>query len=220
MPLLTIPDLMREGAIFSKNPILSNIPSLFGSSDGKAVGTYVEHRFQEYLAEIYKFTKGNSKYGIDFPDPHLMVDIKVTSISQPQSSCPFKDAKQKIYGLGYNLMVFVYDKMDDYTSETASLIIKAIIFVQAEYTADFGITSVINEYLRMGCTKDDIIGIMQDRCLPVDEIAASLLADEIISNPPKIGYLTISNALQWRLNYSRAINFAGNPACVGLYRIC
>jgi len=72
------------------------------------------------------------------------VDIKVTSIRQPQSSCPFKSARQKIYGLGYSLLVFVYDKHD-----------------------------------------------------------------EVLRNPPEVGYLTVSNALQWRLQYSRVIEQAG-----------
>jgi len=35
------------------------------------------------------------------------------------------------------------------------------------------------------------------------------LANEILSNKPKIGYLTISNALQWRLQYQRVIDNAG-----------
>jgi hypothetical protein len=56
---------------------------------------------------------GNAASGIDLPSADILTDIKVTSIKQPQSSCPFKDVKQKIYGLGYNLLVFVYDKKDD-----------------------------------------------------------------------------------------------------------
>ncbi len=30
-----------------------------------------------------------------------------------------------------------------------------------------------------------------------------------MANPPNIGYLTISNALQWRLQYRRVIEEAG-----------
>ena len=44
------------------------------------------------------------------PGENIYTDIKAISITQPQSSCPFKNARQKIYGLGYNLLVFVYDK--------------------------------------------------------------------------------------------------------------
>jgi len=76
---------------------------LFGVTDGKAVGTFVEHLFQEYLEQRYDMTVGSSANGLDLPS--INTDIKVTSIKQPQSSCPFKDSKQKIYGLGYNLIV-------------------------------------------------------------------------------------------------------------------
>jgi hypothetical protein len=53
--------------------------------------------------------------------------------------------------------------------------------------------------------------------LPVDDIEASKLADEILAYPPEIGYLTISNALQWRLQYGRVIEKAG--AVSGIERI-
>ena len=44
-----------------------------------------------------------------------------------------------------------------------------------------------------------------DRNLPVEEIALERIAQEVMENPPLIGYLTISNALQWRLQYSRVV---------------
>lgn len=50
---------------------------------------------------------------------------------------------------------------------------------------------------------------IEERRLPADEIEASAIADEILSNPPEIGYLTISSALQWRIQYSRVIEKAG-----------
>jgi len=46
--------------------------------------------------------------------------------------------------------------------------------------------------------------------LPLDEIEAAALADEVLKNPPEVGYLTVSNALQWRLQYSRVIEQAGS----------
>lgn len=56
---------------------------------------------------------------------------------------------------------------------------------------------------------DDVIGFIQDKSLPVDEIGARSIAEEIIKTPPKQGFLTISNALQWRLQYTRVIQKAG-----------
>lgn len=56
-----------------------------------------------------------------------------------------------------------------------------------------------------GANKEDIVGFLQDKNVPGDEIILSELADEILAHCPDQGYLTISNALQWRLQYSRAI---------------
>ena len=58
--------------------------------------------------------------------------------------------------------------------------------------------------------KDDIIAFIMKRNLPVDEIGANQLAERILESPPNQGYLTISNALQWRLQYSRVIQQAGS----------
>ena len=56
---------------------------------------YVEHKFQQQLKSRYSVTIGSSASGIDLPSKDILTDIKVTSIKQPQSSCPYKDAKQK-----------------------------------------------------------------------------------------------------------------------------
>lgn len=98
---LDIEMLVAEAARFAEVESTYDEPSLYGVTDGKAVGTYLEHKFTQYLAGKYEHQQGNSASGIDLPD--LGVDIKVTSIRQPQSSCPFRSARQKIYGLGYNL---------------------------------------------------------------------------------------------------------------------
>lgn len=93
MQLLTLPLLQQEAAAFAIRESTHTEPKLFGVTDGKAVGTYLEHKFQNYLSEQYEYRPGSSARGIDFPD--LSVDMKVTSIRQPQSSCPFESARQK-----------------------------------------------------------------------------------------------------------------------------
>ena len=108
---LTVELLKAEAKAFAKEESGYKEKSLYGVTDGKAVGTYLEHKFQETLQKKYEYMRGSSAKGIDFPK--LEVDIKVTSLRQPQSSCPFKSARQKIYGLGYSLLVFVYEKRDD-----------------------------------------------------------------------------------------------------------
>lgn len=137
--------------------------------------------------------------------PAVNTDIKVTSIKQPQSSCPYKDSKQKIYGLGYNLIVFVYNKYDDKDSESAYLKFEACAFISAEHTGDYQTTTKLREIISNQGNEDDIFAFLCERCIPGDEITLSQMAIEILKNPPKIGYLTISNALQWRLQYKRVI---------------
>jgi len=204
---LTISLLKKEATVFAKAESKHAEPTLFGVTDGKAVGTYLERKFQEKLKKRYVYVRGNVASGIDFPK--LKVDIKVTSIRQPQSSCPFKSARQKIYGIGYSLLVFVYDKHDDAKTRASRLDIQHTIFIEKERTADFQTTSGLRKILENKANRDDIVAFFRERSLPVDDIVAGKLADEILRNPPELGYLTVSNALQWRLQYGRAIEQAG-----------
>lgn len=215
MQKLTVQLLKTEAKAFADRESGHKEKSLFGVTDGKAVGTYLEHKFQETLQKKYEYVRGSSAKGIDFPK--LDIDIKVTSIRQPQSSCPFKSARQKIYGLGYSLLVFVYDKKDERKTRTATLDIKHIIFIEGSQTGDFQTTTGILKILDNSGNADDLVAFMTERFLPVDEIQAADLAKEILKNRPTVGYLTISNALQWRLQYARVIERAGQVA--GVQRI-
>ena len=204
MKQIDITDLKAEASISCEFMKQENHTSLIGITDGKAVGTYIEHRFQKYLSSKYEIEIGNSAKGIDLPGSTIETDIKVTSIVQPQSSCPFKNARQKIFGLGYNLLIFVYDKKD--TPTTCTLDFKYCTFIDKSRTADFTITKRLREMVDDGANKDDIVGFLVDKNVPGDAIVYSDLADEILRNKPKQGYLTISNALQWRLQYTRVIS--------------
>lgn len=206
-PPLTVDALKAEAQAFATLESAHREPALFGVTDGKAIGTYFEHKFREHLHAKFDFQEGSSAKGIDFPE--LDLDMKVTSIKQPQSSCPYKSARQKIFGLGYSVLVFVYDKTDDPGTSTGHLDIQHVIFVQKERTADFQTTTGIRKILDNQGNKDDLLAFMQERLLPVEEIEASNIADDLLRTPPEIGYLTISNALQWRLQYRRVIEYAG-----------
>jgi hypothetical protein len=206
-PKLSITNLCEEARYFAVHESKHDEPLIFGVTDGKAVGTYFEHKFRKYLSGKYDFSAGNSASGIDFPQ--LNVDMKVTSIKQPQSSCPYKSARQKIFGLGYSLLVFVYDKTDNGKVKTGRLEILHSIFLEKDKTGDFQTTTGLRKIIKNNGNTDDIIAFLNERMLPVDEIEAEKLAQELIKNPPDIGYLTISNALQWRLQYRRIIEQAG-----------
>lgn len=204
---LDIDILIQEAARFAELESLYEEPTLYGVTDGKAIGTYLEHKFKLHLNTLYIYEPGNAASGIDFPG--LDVDLKVTSITQPQSSCPFRSARQKIYGLGYHLLVFVYEKSDDHRLRTGRLNMRHVLFIRKDRTADYQTTRGILEILARDGNTDDLVAFFQDRVLPVDEVGAQKLAEEVIQSPPLPGYLTISNALQWRLQYSRTIQKAG-----------
>lgn len=134
-PVLTIDGLIEGARNFCEIESKKNHVALIGITDGKRVGTYVEHEFQHFLQSNYIVDVGNSAKGIDLPGADIQTDIKVTSIIQPQSSCPFENARQKIFGLGYNLLVFVYEKWD--TSSTCTLHFTHCTFISKERTAGF-----------------------------------------------------------------------------------
>jgi len=204
---LTLEILKSEAQKFAKKLSVEWHSDLYGITDGKAIGTALEREFKQRLKQSYEFEEGNAAIGIDFPG--LNVDMKTTKAKQPQSSSPFKEARQKVYGLGYSLLVFVYDKIDDVSKRKAKLEILHVIFVEADRTGDFQTTKGILDILNREGNVDDIKAFLLERNLPVDEIGAQRLAEEIVQNPPKQGYLTVSTALQWRLQYSRAIKEAG-----------
>ena len=202
---LTIKLLLECAKKFCKQESQKPNRELFGVTDGKAVGTYIEHKFKDFLLSKYDLEIGNSASGIDLPSANINTDIKVTSIKQPQSSCPFKSAQQKIYGLGYNLLVFVYEKKDDSNSKTTLLDFISCSFIEKERTADFQTTTALLQMIENKANIDDIFAYLSDKNIPADEITIKNLAIDILNNPPQIGYLTISNALQWRLQYGRIV---------------
>jgi len=214
-PALTVEAVQHGAADFADLEKAFGEPLLYGITDGKAVGTYLEQKFRRYLAERYAFQEGNSAKGIDFPS--LDVDTKTTSVRQPQSSCPFKSGRQKIFGLGYSVLIFVYEKTDDHDAKTGRLDIQHVIFVEASRTGDFQMTKGLRQIVENNGNVDDLMAFMFDKQLPVDEIELKRLAEEVLGKKPEQGYLTISNALQWRLQYSRVIDQAGSVP--GLLRL-
>ena len=158
-PELTTDNLCGEAHAFAEQESTHNESSIFGVTDGKRLGTYVEHKFQAYLHERHTYDKGSSAKGIDFPS--LGVDMKVTSVRQPQSSCPYSSARQKIRGLGYSLLVFVYAKTDDAETQTGNLNILHTVFVDAHRTADYQTTTGIRKIIETEKSYRRIIGYDQ-----------------------------------------------------------
>jgi hypothetical protein len=184
-------------------------PELFGVTDGKAVGTYVEHLFQALILEQFDIAGGNSAKGIDLPA--VNTDIKVTSIKQPQSSCPFKSAREKIYGLDYDLLLFVYDKKDDPKKKAAILDFVCCAFIEQSRTADYQTTRLLRDIIRRNGNRDDVFGFLTERDFPGREDWLLELAGEIVENPPEQGWLTASVELRQPGLHERIVALEASP---------
>ncbi len=204
---LTIELLQKEASSFAKAESKHAEPSLFGVTDGKVVGTYLEQKFQTVLHKRYTYGRGNSAKGIDFPE--LGVYIKVTSIRQPQSSCPFKSARQKIYGLGHSLLVFVYDKHDDAKTRAGRLDIQHIIFLPKERTSDYQITSGLRRLFENDANRDDILAYFEERFMPFQEPSDIRFAERVLRHPPAIGALGGYPEMKLRSGFDRLIKCTG-----------
>ena len=204
---MTLIRFLDEAKGFAEEMSRTYHNDLVGITDGKAVGTYIEHKFMDLINSKFQVQIGSSAKGIDFPSADLNIDIKTTSNIQPQSSCPFKTASQKIFGLGYNIIVFVYEKDD---KKDANLQFVHVRYIDKKWTADFQTTKGLKDILDRQGNEDDVKAFLTDRMLPVDEIGLESITSEIMKNEFVIGYLTISNALQWRLQYRRVIDLEEN----------
>lgn len=197
---LTKDSLIKEAELFCARESAKNHPELVGINDGKSIGTFIEHEFKKYLENKYEFNLGSSAQGIDFPDSDINTDLKVTSSKKPQNSCPFMDVKQKIYGLGYNLLLIIYSKKDE--GDTSFLNFESCTFIRAEETGDYLLTKNLIKMVENNWDKEKIKYYLKESNLPCDDNTLDDLTDEIIENPPRQGYLTISNAFQWRIKYN------------------
>ncbi|MCC6298050.1 MAG: restriction endonuclease [Anaerolineales bacterium] len=217
MRKLTLETLKREAQDFSKAEARHKEKSLFGVTDGKAVGTYLEHKFKARLRNKYILIEGNSPDDIDFPSLH--VDLEVTAIAHLHSSFPFKSARQKVYGLGHSLLVFVYKKNDDRRSKTSSVHIPHVLFLDPDRTADFYTTKGITDILNNEGNKEDVMAFIFDSRILFDYDEAEQLASEILSTPPKLGFTLAANDLRRRLKYFGALDELGQKySNVQVYR--
>ena len=179
---LTIQTLCVEAAAFADVESSYNEPRLYGVTDGKAVGTYLE---KNLLLSCNHNIRSARVMRLEASTSRALNWISRSQvIRQPQSSCPFRSARQKIYGLGYHLIIFVYEKSDNHEARTGRLNIAHTIFVEKSRTADYQMTRGLRQIIDHDGNENDIVAFLQDRNLPVDDIEAQKLAEDILREPP------------------------------------
>lgn len=82
------------------------------------------------------------------------------------------------------------------------------VFIDKNRTSDYQITTGIRNIINNNGNQDDIFAYLIDHNIPADETTLYRIAKELLDNPPKIGFLTISNALQRRLQYGRIVSMS------------
>lgn len=68
-------------------------------------------------------------------------------------------------------------------------------FIDKSRTADYQTTTGLIQIIENKGNADDIFAFLSDHNIPADEVTLMNMANDILKNPPTIGYLTISNAL-------------------------
>lgn len=66
LPVLNLDSVKHEARTFLIRLAKTPIRELYGVNDGKAIGTYVEHKFHAHLTKKFKYARGSSATGIDF----------------------------------------------------------------------------------------------------------------------------------------------------------
>ena len=77
---LTIKNLLTLAKQFCEQESKTPCSELFGVTDGKAVGTHIEHKFKDFLLSKYYLQIGSSASGIDLPSAEINTDIKVVRL--------------------------------------------------------------------------------------------------------------------------------------------
>lgn len=161
----------------------------------------------EFINNIYEFIRlemlydSNTKlYDYYVEVASNLYDNIITSYTQYVE----KNADKSFSVKGIPMYMNYLLKNDD--ENTSRLNFLSVTFVKAERTADYTTTKRLIAMLDDGANKEDIISYLNDRAIPGDEITLNNLAEMIMSKRPLQGFLTISNALQWRLQYSRVIS--------------
>lgn len=175
------------------------------AKDGKSIGTFVERRFNDFLASRYVFRSGNAALGLDFPE--LEVDVKTTSAKLRSSSAPFKSYREAVFGLGYDLLVFMYEPVIDFvpdgqTTAGQTVRITRTLYVDRKDTRDhkllWQLAQCETPELRVNAVRARYPGASEaDAEDIVREVTPELLGTVGTTTPA----VSMCAALQWRLKY-------------------
>lgn len=157
------------------NFIESNYDDLI-NVEVKTRSTLIEEKFKTFLSDNLDFEiEGNSALGVDLPI--FNTDIKCTSISRPQSSSPYISINEKLFGVDYNILLFVYSIDDDvFKVENCAYIPKHMTGCK---NATRLLIKLTNEYNNNHISKTMAIKLLKGWFFTVENISSKGITDFI-----------------------------------------
>ena len=131
----------------------------------------------------------------------------------------FSEAYTKsIYVFYVSVYTLVYTRVSEMAKSMRTFRLDVELYGRFRDLASRGgytVTGAVEKFMG-ACVEKGVLSFL-DPVGAGGDVEAEALADEVLRRPPEIGYLTVSRALQWRLQYSRVIEQAGKIH--GLQRI-
>ena len=170
------------------------------SDTSKRIGTYFEEELRVWFEEKHGLvSEGSVAKGIDLPAFNL--DVKTTSNRQPQSSSPFDDPGERITGVDYNILLFVYDKQSVEDGNQFGIV--SCVYIPKERASDYrkseNASKLVADY-REGKLSESELREQLEELTGIGAISDDKF-EEIKENPPEKGAITMTPAVQWRFNY-------------------
>lgn len=174
------------------------------SGTSKQIGTYFEKKLRDWFENIHGLvSEGSVAEDIDLPAFNL--DVKTTSNRQPQSSSTFDDPGERIVGVDYNILLFIYHKQS--VDGGNKFQIKTCAYIPKERASDYrksdDAVKLVADY-REGKLSESELREQLENLTGVGAISDEKF-EEIKENPPEKGAITITPALQWRFNYNKMV---------------
>ncbi|XHR27377.1 MAG: hypothetical protein ACFUZC_15690 [Chthoniobacteraceae bacterium] len=203
---ITCDQLKTEAAAFAQAHTRHSEPALVGL-DFPVVEAYYLLRFKRELARRYELPEDPEEDGIAFPD--IKVDVKFVNDRLNDSFCPMISRLQKVKGLGYDVLLFVYHQESDFAAGTVWLEIRRAIWVENYRTADWYATTSLLDCLAKKPLMEDLLSLFDDFPFMLHPGEAWKLAEDSLKKPPQQGYAAIGRASLWHIRWGRVISEAG-----------
>jgi len=185
---------LREGlaSMWARTPV--------PATDPKSLAMFAERTLHRWLQTRFDYRTGSSANGLDFPD--VPMDFKLTDAARPQSSIPAAGRHEMLWGLGYHVLVAIYQKSP--RDGAIYLALDDLWCLDAEQTADRRTTEEVQRLVRHDA-RDGVLARYLEQRLPFCRAEeARVQVARIRAQPPVLGQLTLSPAMQYRATYNGA----------------